>query len=81
MLVAFRPLGIGYSNWGLIAKVNTAEAYEPVARLRRLLLALGGGIMLLGLGMLFVMDRRTSRRMRPLQSEPEGAKAIRPARR
>ena len=30
VLVAFRPLGIGYSNWGLIAKVDTAEAYEPV---------------------------------------------------
>ncbi len=64
VLVAYRPLGIGYPNWGLIAKVNVEEAYAPVARLRRLLLAIGAVIMLLGLGMLYALDRRSARASR-----------------
>ena len=66
MLVAYRPLGIGYPNWGLIAKVDTAEAYEPVARLRRLLLALGGGLLVLGLGASNAIARRFARPIRRL---------------
>ncbi len=49
VLVAYRPVGIAYPAWGLLAKVDTEDAYEPVARLRRLLLALGGGVLVLGL--------------------------------
>ncbi|MHB1561246.1 MAG: GAF domain-containing protein [Isosphaeraceae bacterium] len=49
VLVAYRPVGINYPNWGLLAKVDTADAYEPMARLRRLLLGLGGGMLALGL--------------------------------
>ncbi len=49
VLVAYRPVGINYPDWGLLAKVDTADAHEPVARLRRLLLALGGGVLALGL--------------------------------
>ena len=61
MLVAYRPLGMGYPNWGLIAKLDTAEAYEPVSRLRRLLLAIGGGLLVLGLG----ASNAIARRVRP----------------
>jgi hypothetical protein len=48
VLVAYRPLGQGYDGWGLIAKIDTAEAYEPVNRLRRLLPVLGGAVLSLG---------------------------------
>ncbi len=49
VLVAYRPVGITYPNWGLLAKVDTADAYQPMERLRRLLLGLGAGILALGL--------------------------------
>ncbi len=66
VLVAYRPLGLGYPNWGLIAKVDTDEAYEPVARLRRLLLALGGGLLALGLGASNAIARRFARPIKRL---------------
>ena len=37
VLVAFRPVGRGFDDWGLIAKIDTAEAHAPVRRLRWLL--------------------------------------------
>ncbi len=33
--------GVGYPGWGLIAKIDSAEAYEPVGRLRWLVAGLG----------------------------------------
>jgi PAS domain S-box-containing protein len=66
VLVAFRPVGVGYPNWGLIAKLDTAEAYEPVARLRRLLLALGGGLFALGLVASNAIARRFARPIKRL---------------
>ncbi len=64
VLVAYRPLGVGYPNWGLIAKVDEEEAYEPVARLRQLLLVLGGGLLALGLGASNAIARRFARPIR-----------------
>jgi PAS domain S-box-containing protein len=66
VLVAYRPVGIGYPNWGLITKVDTEEAYEPVARLRRLLLALGGGLLALGLVASNAIARRFARPIKRL---------------
>ena len=66
VLVAYRPLGMGYPNWGLIAKLDRAEAYEPVARLRRLLLAIGGGLLVLGLGASNAIARRVARPIKRL---------------
>jgi len=42
--------GPEYPGWGLIAKIDSAEAYAPVRLLRGLLLALGAGALALGLG-------------------------------
>src|SRR5262249_23902920 len=66
VLVAYRPLGMGFPNWGLIAKLDTAEAHEPVARLRRLLLAIGGGLLVLGLGASNAIARRFARPIKRL---------------
>jgi PAS domain S-box-containing protein len=66
VLVAYRPLGMGYPNWGLIAKLDTDEAYEPVSRLRGLLLAIGGGLLVLGLGASNAIARRVARPIKRL---------------
>lgn len=66
VLVAYRPLGMGYPDWGLIAKLDADEAYEPMARLRRLLLAIGGGVLVLGLGASNAIARRFARPIRRL---------------
>ena len=42
VVAAYRPVGLGFSGWGLVAKIDSAEAYQPVDRLRWLLLGLGG---------------------------------------
>ena len=66
VLVAYRPVGEMFPGWGLIAKIDTAEAYAPVTRLRGLLLALGGGRSLLGLGASNAIARRFARPIRRL---------------
>jgi len=66
VLVSYRPVGEAYPGWGLIAKMDTAEAYGPVARLRGLLLALGGAALLLGLAASNVIARRFARPIRKL---------------
>ncbi len=66
VLVSYRPLGTAFPNWGLIAKIDSAEAYEPVARLRRLLLTLGAGLLLLGVGASNAIARRFARPIRHL---------------
>ncbi len=66
VLVSYRPLGSSFPNWGLIAKLDAAEAYEPVARLRGLLLGLGAGVLLLGLGTSNAIARRVARPIRHL---------------
>jgi len=66
VLVAYRPVGSAYPNWGLIAKIDSAEAYEPVAQLRFVLLALGGGALLLGLLASNLIARQVARPIRRL---------------
>ncbi len=66
VLVSYRPLGSAFPDWGLIAKLDSDEAYAPVARLRWLLLSLGGGLLLLGLGASNAIARRVARPIRHL---------------
>jgi hypothetical protein len=55
VLVAYRPVGEGYENWGLIAKMDADEAYAPLARLRSLFLVWGLSLLLLTLAVLILM--------------------------
>ena len=64
VLVAFRP--VGYEDWGLVAKMDVDEAYAPVNRLRRLLLAIGGLILALGLAASYLIARQNTRPIRKL---------------
>ena len=66
VLVAYRPVGLGFTGWGLIAKIDSAEAYAPVDRLRWLLLGLGGAALALGLGASNAIARRFARPIRRL---------------
>jgi two-component system NtrC family sensor kinase len=66
VLVAYRPVGVGYDGWGLIAKIDSTEAYAPVARLRWVLLGLGGVALALGLGASNAIARRFARPIRRL---------------
>jgi PAS domain S-box-containing protein len=66
VLAAYRPVGTGPGAWGLIAKMDSSEAYEPVGRLRSWLLALGGATLALGLGASSVIARRFARPIRRL---------------
>ena len=64
VLAAFRP--VGYEDWGLVAKMDVAEAYAPVNRLRRLMLAIGGLILTLGLAASYLIARQNTLPIRRL---------------
>jgi PAS domain S-box-containing protein len=66
VLVAYRSVGQAYPNWGLVAKIDSAEAYEPVRKLRSLLLILGGSALLLGLVASNLIARQVARPIRRL---------------
>ena len=66
VVAAYRPVGRGFSGWGLVAKIDSAEAYRPVDRLRWLLLGLGGAALALGLGASNAIARRFARPIRQL---------------
>ncbi len=66
VLVAFRPVGRGFDDWGLIAKIDTAEAHAPVRRLRWILLTLGALALALGLGASSLIARRFASPIRRL---------------
>jgi signal transduction histidine kinase/PAS domain-containing protein len=68
VLLAYRPIGTGPGAWGLVAKMDTSEAYEPVRRLRFWLLALGALTLALGLAASSVIARRFARPIRQLAS-------------
>ena len=58
VLAAYRP--INYRDWGLVAKMDVAEAYAPVNRLRTLLWLVEAGILTLGVAAAYVLARRYS---------------------
>ncbi len=66
VLAAFRPVGADYKDWGLVAKIDSAEAYRPVNRLRWLLLSLGSAAVVLGLAASNLIARSVARPVRRL---------------
>jgi len=66
VLVAYRPVGFGHTGWGLIAKIDSAEAYGPVDQLRWVLLGLGGAALAFGLGASNAIARQFARPIRRL---------------
>ena len=64
VLAAFRP--VGYENWGLVAKMDVDEAYAPVNQLRRLMLAIGGLILTVGLAASYLIARQNTLPIRRL---------------
>ncbi len=66
VLVAYRPIGRGFTGWGLIAKMDTSEAHASVRHLQWLLSALGVVALVLGLGASNLIARRFARPIRQL---------------
>jgi len=66
VLVAYRPVGGAFPNWGLIAKIDSAEAYQPVRQLWSVLLALGAAALVLGLLASNLIARQVARPIRHL---------------
>jgi two-component system sensor histidine kinase/response regulator len=56
VLATFRPLG--YQGWGLLAKIDVAEAHAPLANLRRAVFALGGALLIWGLVGAYLLSRQ-----------------------
>ena len=59
MLAAYRP--VGYENWGLVARVETAEVFAPITRLSQMLWLLQAGALALGLVTSYLLARRFTR--------------------
>lgn len=71
VLAAYRP--VGYGDWGLVAKIDIAEAYAPLARLNTFILTLGAGLLLCGLIASYVLARRFTQ---PILELADKAKTI-----
>lgn len=71
VLAAYRP--VGYGGWGMVAKIDRKEAYAPLARLQRILLAVGAGLLVLGLAVSYAIARRFTR---PILELCEKANAV-----
>jgi two-component system, sensor histidine kinase and response regulator len=69
VLAAFQPVeyqSADYRAWGLVAKLNLAEAYAPVTQLRRVMIALQAVLVLAGISTSFLLARRLTRRVMSL---------------
>lgn len=73
VLEAYRP--VGYDHWGMVVKIDEAEAHAPVARLRWLMAAVGGSILAIGLGAAHLLARRHARPLRQLVKAAENVAA------
>ena len=62
-----------YQPWGIVAKIDSSEAYWPVTRLGVVLLTLESGSLLIGLGGAFWLARRFTR---PLHEMTETATKV-----
>ena len=71
VVAAYQP--VEYRGWGMVAKIDAAEAYAPVKRLRFVLLALEAVILLVGLAASSVLARRFTR---PVIALAETAAAV-----
>ncbi len=59
VLAAYRP--VGYDNWGLVTKMDVAEAYAPIAWLRRLFITVESVVFVVGLLGSYGLARRFTR--------------------
>ncbi len=71
VLAAYRPLG--YESWGIVAQMDTIEAYRPLAKLRGALLTLVTGVMFAGLLTSYLLARRFAR---PIVHLAEASQAV-----
>lgn len=59
VLAAYRP--VGYDDWGLVTKMDVAEAYAPIAWLRRLFITVESVVFVVGLLSSYLLARRFTR--------------------
>jgi PAS domain S-box-containing protein len=71
VLAAYAPLG--YRDWGMVAKIDVAVAYRPLAMLRTALFGLEGCILLAGVAASYLLARRFSQ---PILALSEQAAAV-----
>jgi len=64
VLAAYRP--VGYQDWGLVTKIDEAEAYEPINILRRLFISIEVVVFLVGILTAYWLARRFTRPIRRL---------------
>ena len=69
VLAAYRP--VGYRDWGIVTKIDEAEAYEPVNSLRRLFVSIELVVFLVGTLTAYGLARRFTRPIRSLASMAE----------
>ena len=62
--IAYQPPE--FQPWGLVAKIDSAEAYQPVAQLGTVLVAMEGGLLVVGLVCAFWSARRLTRPIREM---------------
>ncbi|MFN0020666.1 MAG: response regulator [Pirellulaceae bacterium] len=75
-LVRFRPVAYQPSDcrkWGLVARISVAEAYQPLHRLQRILLAINGGLLVVGLSAAYILARQVTK---PILKLTDTAKAV-----
>lgn len=69
VLVYYRPIEyqpLDYRPWGLIAKIDVEEAYEPLAEFQRVRLVVQAGLLIVGLAGSVWLSRRLTRPIRDL---------------
>lgn len=71
VVAVYRP--VHYLDWGMVAKIDTAEAYAPLARLRNLMLGLETVMLVIGLVSSYLLARRFTR---PILELAENATAV-----
>ena len=69
VLAAYRP--VGYRDWGIVTKIDEAEAYEPVNSLRHLFISIELVVFLVGTLTAYGLARRFTLPIRSLASMAE----------
>jgi PAS domain S-box-containing protein len=69
VLAAYRYVSIG--NWGLVAKIDTQEAFQSIATLRSRVALLGSLLAVLGVAAAYLASKVVSRPIRALQTGVE----------
>ncbi len=69
VLATYRP--IGRQGWGLLAKIDVAEAHAPLATLRRAVFALGGALLIWGFVGAYLLSRQFTQPIVELAEQAE----------